>query len=340
MHTLHIFVVPPLDGPVTGGTLYNKHLLAALHEQGASVCVVHSPANIIGRFSTRNGPPRRVQIWVDTLFLDAFAEVSDSCPATTQPCLLTHYLPCLVRLGATLTHEDLSPQEREALVLAKRLLVPSEYLAAELRRLSVPSQRIVVAVPGLRGAQAPHPPEASSTLRALWVGNITDGKGLLGLLDAMAQRGNKHDKLLLSVVGSAAMEPTYAQQCRARVHDDPYLADRVEFLGALPPAQCAAAMQASDLLVSSSRMESYGMALAEARFHGLPIVALDGGNVGFHVMAAHGGQLVRDHQALARALAGLVRDRETLGERRVLAWAHRPMRTWQQTAQDFLHGVT
>ena len=45
----HCFVVPPLHGPITGGTLYNRELLGALRAQaGASIRVLEFSAAVLG----------------------------------------------------------------------------------------------------------------------------------------------------------------------------------------------------------------------------------------------------------------------------------------------------
>jgi hypothetical protein len=59
---------------------------------------------------------------------------------------------------------------------------------------------------------------------------------------------------------------------------DPTLRGRVKLLGELSPAAAVRVMAASNLMLSTSVMESYGMALDEARTLGLPILATAGGH--------------------------------------------------------------
>jgi glycosyltransferase involved in cell wall biosynthesis len=119
--------------------------------------------------------------------------------------------------------------------------------------------------------------------------------------------------------------------------DSPALARRVSLCGAQSPEETAAALARAELLVSASRMESYGMALAEARVVGVPILACAGGNARAHVAPEAGGQLVPDVPALARACLELARAPERLRERIEQARAHAlPARSWHSAAQDFL----
>jgi phosphatidylglycerophosphate synthase len=113
------------------------------------------------------------------------------------------------------------------------------------------------------------------------------------------------------------------------------LAGRVDFTGSLSHDDVIAEMNRSDVLVSASTMESYGMALAEARGLGIPIVALRGGNIDSLVDAAAGGALFDGIDALVSDLIWLADDRVELGRRRERARARRRVRTWDEAALDF-----
>jgi glycosyltransferase involved in cell wall biosynthesis len=111
----------------------------------------------------------------------------------------------------------------------------------------------------------------------------------------------------------------------------------VRLLGPLPHADTLARVAASDVLLSASRMESFGLALAEARALGVPIVARDAGNAAAHVDARAGGVLVADDAELARECVRLAHDPAELARRRAAARALRPpSRSWADAACDFL----
>jgi glycosyltransferase involved in cell wall biosynthesis len=298
----HVFVIPDATERITGGNLYNLRLISALREAGADV---HE--------SGRDGARPEGRVFVDSLYLDAVPRFA--------PChLLAHYLPSLVA-----GHDTLSAAERAALLAAEGFVAPSAFMAGELARLAPEPRPTVVVAPGVEVLHSALP----RVSRALLVANLVPGKGVLPLLRALGPR-----PLALAVVGSHDLDPAYAAACRAA-------GPGVDFKGALPHAQTIAEIAASDFLVSSSRMESFGLALAEARALGVPIVARAGGNAGAHVAELAGGRLVESDEALADECLRLARGGAELEERRHAAQAHRPpARTWADAARDFQAQLT
>lgn len=300
-----LFVVPDPKARISGGNLYNLGLITALREAGVDARVVARAAQ---REESSGASPRADLCLVDSLYL---ADVPRFAPCW----LLAHYLPALVEGRA-----ELSDTERAALLAAEGVVVPSPFMAAALSRLAPEARPVVVVAPGIELAH----PEVERAHRAVVVANLVPGKGVLELLQSLGSR-----RISLVVVGALDHDPAYAAACRAA-------APWVEFLGERTHAETLATVASSDLLISSSRMESFGLALAEARALGVPIVALDRGNAGAHVDGAAGGRLVRTDDELADECIRLAQDRVELERRRDAARAHRPApRTWADAASDF-----
>ncbi|MEM6993290.1 MAG: glycosyltransferase family 4 protein [Myxococcota bacterium] len=312
---VHRFVVPPLSGPPTGGTRYNAELVAALRRRGASVIVAE----------TYEGSDDLT--WVDSLFLPQFSAWAQRGPLG----LLTHYLPTLVRVGARPPREALTEVERSALRCAHGFVVPSPWLAAELVALDVPTARIGVVEPGVRASARPAPGRNGGPLTAVLVANLTPGKGVAPLLEALATRSTTG--FVLRIVGSPEMDPAYADRCRSAAAP---LGRAVVFEGSQPAETCLQRVRGADLLLSASRMESYGMAIADARACGVPVLARRGGNVDNLVSATAGGVLVEDVVELAEAFVALAADRRALERRLAAARAHAPARSWDTAADAFV----
>jgi len=98
---------------------------------------------------------------------------------------------------------------------------------------------------------------------------------------------------------------------------------------------------ASDIFVLASRFEGYGMALAEAIAHGLPVVSTTAGAIPDTVPAGAGLLVPPDNTtALAQALRRLIADppeRQRLATNARAAAAKLP--TWQDSARLFAGAI-
>jgi glycosyltransferase involved in cell wall biosynthesis len=326
---MHWFIVPDLDGPVSGGTLFNRMLIAAANQVGCPC----RPLPIEKARAVLAGAAGEDMFWVDSLYLDEFPALRRAAKTGTQVALILHYLPSLVTHGGGVCASELAPAEANALQAAGTFLVTSLFMRGAIERLVGAGRTIVCVEPGCLAtglAPLPFPPA-----RAVMVANLVPGKGVEPFLVNLAERVEGSDDFCLTVIGGDTFDPPYAERCR-RVGDDSCLRGRVDFAGALPPEETVGRMAASNLFVSASSMESFGMALAEARTLGLPIVACTGGNVATLVDRACGGELAGSPEALASAFLALCRD--TAEHRRRMASARAgglPARSWIEAAREF-----
>jgi glycosyltransferase involved in cell wall biosynthesis len=134
-------------------------------------------------------------------------------------------------------------------------------------------------------------------------------------------------------VGSLTRHPETAVRIRnviARLG----LGERVSLLGELDERAVADCYDSADVFVLPTLQETYGMAVAEALAHGLPVVATETGSIPAMVGNA-AGLIVRrgDTPALGAALARIIGDpalRQQLSEG--AADAARRLPTWEQAA--------
>jgi glycosyltransferase involved in cell wall biosynthesis len=154
------------------------------------------------------------------------------------------------------------------------------------------------------------------------------------LLEALA--GLQHLPWSLHNVGSATRHPATAQGLQS-ICDALGLARRVSWHGEVDDTALSAHYAAADLFVLPSWHEGYGMAVAEALAHGLPVVASHAGALAQTLPRAAGLQVPPgDLLALRSALAELIGDpptRQACATAALEAGARLP--TWQQAAQCF-----
>jgi glycosyltransferase involved in cell wall biosynthesis len=328
----HWFVVPPLEGPITGGTLYNRQLLRELRAAGAQGGPLDVAQALVALAEGRPG-----YYWVDTLLLEHVPALCRAQQSGQKVGLFLHYLPSLFARGADLTPPDLSREEDAALRAVEAFLAPSDFMRGVVTRLVGASRPVLVVHPG-RFASGPAAPRApNAAMHAVVAANLVAGKGIAPFLRALASELGGVDDFRLSIVGSADIDREYAAKCHRLAAEHRGLASRVVFEGPLPPEVVVERMAESDLLVSASVMESYGMALAEARTLGLPILAHRGGNVAELTDVEAGSILTQDHGDLARSFIHLARSPEELLERRGRATAKAlPARAWAEAAREFV----
>jgi glycosyltransferase involved in cell wall biosynthesis len=98
----------------------------------------------------------------------------------------------------------------------------------------------------------------------------------------------------------------------------------------------------SNIFISASQMESYGMALHEARALGLPVLAVDAGNVREHVASREQGVLYRSAAELAEGCVALMRGPERLSHLVQTAFESKPVDSysWDDAAELLIAQVT
>jgi glycosyltransferase involved in cell wall biosynthesis len=332
-----LFAVFPsgVDDPArpSGGNVYDRRVLRGLAGHGWEVCELAiagswprpEPADLVELDALLVGIPAGAVVLVDGLVACAAASV------------LPQYAGRL-RL-VVLLHMPVGPDdaERQVLTCAAAVVTTSDWSRERLRHW-YGVRDVAVVVPGV------DPPGVAPSRRAgggtsfLSVAAVHPGKGLDVLLEALATLGDR--AWTLHCVGSLDVDPDYASALELQVYARSW-ERRVTFTGPLTHRGVSAAYDAADLLVVPSRSESYGMVVAEALAHGIPVVASSVGGVpealGPAPAGARPGLLVPpdDPAALAGALRGWLDD-PLLRERLSVAAARRRpgLRTWAETVSE------
>jgi glycosyltransferase involved in cell wall biosynthesis len=315
---------------VSGGNIYNRELAKAL--AALTTISVQSFAEAAGMIASKE-PGLYL---FDTLELE---QVSRLPPRTAEQRigLVVHHLP------------SLEPGEKETNAFANEhtrlrhfdfFIATSDFTHGLLKSRGFAESAILTVPPGTSsGNDEPGAPRAyEAPLSAVIVANLIPRKGVLPLLEALAAREPTTAAFFLRVIGRTDMDPAYAEACRRTAAVSPSLRDAVRIEGPVAHARLGEVYEASHLFVSAAFVETFGMAVHEARAHGLPILALDGGYVCRHFTDGDDGFSCHSHADLARKLGELAGDERrmtTLFER---ARETRPttLTTWREAAERFL----
>jgi glycosyltransferase involved in cell wall biosynthesis len=266
----------------TGGYLYDKRLAQELAALGWHVAPLQldgsfphpTPAALASAGAALAGLPGGALVLVDGLAFGVMPEIARAEAARLRLIALVHH-PLGYEAGLDAgTAARLVESERSALAHCRAVIVTSattrETLVAEF---GVPPDRITVAEPGTDPMPVA-PGSGTQEPALLAVGAVTPRKDFPTLIRALAP--SRELGWRLAIAGSLTRDPAAAAALSDVIarHD---LADRVTLLGELDATALKEAYGRSDLFVSSSVYEGYGMAAAEAVASGLPIVAVAGG---------------------------------------------------------------
>ena len=350
----------------TGGYHYARKLLAVLKRRGVAAHVHRladsfpSPDAAALEHAGRvlSGIATGSLVVVDGLAFGAMAQSAAAHASRLKLIALVHH-PLALETGIGAAEATrLAASERAALACARAVVVTSPATAAALHDYGVAPSRITVVLPGTarpsvtadaaaegegaddgEGAENGWEARPRTAVSLLCVASLTPRKGHLDLVEALAGCGSRNADMSwrLLCIGSLERDAACAARIRARI-EALGLERQVILAGERDEAGVARAYARADAFVLASHHEGYGMVLAEAIAHGLPVVSTTAGAIPDTVPAG-AGLLVPpgDVEALGRALARLIGQpalRRSLSLAARLAAASLP--DWDAAAARFL----
>lgn len=144
----------------------------------------------------------------------------------------------------------------------------------------------------------------SDTLRLLSIGDPWFTKGLDLLIEAVGIASQKVSWKIELLLGDEIPNRSTLQELASSYG----IRDRVQFIGRLSRMEVRKAMQSTDIYVSASRLETFGVTMVEALSCGKPVIATrTAGASDIFREAPEFGQMVPvgDVQALARAIVNI-----------------------------------
>ena len=277
------FLVPGDLHTRTGGYTYDRHIIEGLRARQWTVDVLPlgegypapDAAALARAARVVEGLPDEALAVVDGLAFGVLPELARRHAQRLNWVALVHH-PLALETGLDAARRQaLADSERRALVHARGVIVTSHATARALADFEVEASRIVVVEPGTEPA-----PLASGSggdaLSLLCVATLTPRKGHALLVEALA--GLKDRRWVLHCAGSLTMDAACAGAL-ARAIDAHGLRERVLLHGEQDETGLRALYAKADAFVLPSFHEGYGMALAEALAHGLPVISTRAGAI-------------------------------------------------------------
>lgn len=335
------FVFPGDPETLTGGYTYGRRIVEACRSLGASVTVLALPNgypvpdedNLARTEQILAAIPDGSLVVFDGLAYSAVPELVTRHAQRLRFVALVHH-PLADETGASCEdRRRLFDSEKTSLSHARAVIVSSPFTRIRLQDFNVEPARCFVVEPGIDDAPFNDVREDANPVRLLYVASLTERKGHLDLFEALHMLTGWNWKL--DLVGPADLAPDYGVTVLDAAKA---FGAAVRYHGALPEAELADLYRDADLYVSPAKYEGYGMALAKAVVHGLPIIAVDGGAVST-TPAGHAANLVPvdDPAGLAQALQQAISDP---ADRKHLAHQSRAARAglmdWMDAGRKFL----
>ncbi|MCA1284261.1 glycosyltransferase family 4 protein [Salipiger bermudensis] len=276
------FAIPGDHRQKTGGFIYQRRLLEELQASGRHVEHVRLPAEAAAAeqdvalraevAEVLEALPPDQPLILDGLLFAAMETAQLArlrCPVVA---MLHHPMGMEQGLAPDLSRQLLA-QEMANIRHAEAVVVTSPHTRQTYIGLGADPDRITVALPGYDGPRDLTGVEAGP--RILSVGLLARRKGHDVLIRALARIADLDWSA--QIVGKS-FDPVVEAELRALIAETG-LGGRVALAGELPDAALARAYREARLFALATRYEGYGMALAEALCHGLPIVTCAGGAV-------------------------------------------------------------
>ena len=327
------FLVPEPEGMVSGGNIYNRHLIDALNNIGVYTEIIQ-PSDFPFLLFDKN---KKTPVFIDTLYLKDTKPIIQKYKDQLFSVLIVHHLESLYPPKNHSSVDYFNLFEKPLFELIDAFLTSSQFTADYLIKNKI--EKPIAAIPpplafktGLNSERVFFP------INALMVANLVERKGVLPFLKILSEHLNfkKELNFKINIIGNDAIEPGYANKCKKLIEKNEALKKAIIYHGEQSPKIVEQFYLRSNLFISASFMETYGMALQEAAAFRLAILALCRGNVPYHIKEGANGFLFDGLKGLTKRLLAWSDDENgfTAFSKKVNApTSNENSYTWQQAAE-------
>lgn len=319
---------------VSGGNIYNEAIIKALRGENWTVDIVDF-AFIEQHVQSANSDKKI--LLVDSLFLNELFSLSKTRLNQWYLILIVHHLESLYPPKGYSSKSYFEEQEKALLLPFDAFLTTSNYTKQYLVERGL-NQKMIVIPPALN-FEPTILNRSTEKLSVIIVSNLVERKGILPFLKELSllELEKYSGQLTIDIYGTDQIELDYAQTCYDFLEANERLKQYVHFRGSVSQMKLQAAYQHANLFISCSFMESYGMALQEAVAYRLPILALEGGNIAYHINSKKNGFLTNNIKELVGQLKQLLENKNEFYQLVASAGRYCPYQdyTWKDAARQF-----
>ncbi len=338
-------IVPGRLETWSGGYGYDRRILEGLSRRGWSVTVrtldasFPRPSTAARAHAARElaAIPDGGAVLIDGLALGVLpGEVEREQTRLRLIALVHHPLAAETGIDPN-TAAEFEASERRALAAVRLVVVTSSATADMLAGYGVGRGRIAVVEPGTDRAALARG-SRGERVHLLCVAALVPRKGHQTLARALAMIAE--DRWRLTCVGSVHRDPRTVDELRSRLRADG-LEDRVLLAGEVDESSLVDCYDSADVFVLPTLYEGYGMAVAEALAHGLPVVGSATGAI--PELLAQGAGLVvppGDPEALAAALLQVLDPAARAKLAEGARHARNRLPTWEQATDAMANALT
>ena len=273
MH-LHLIISDEISS-LTGGYIYNNHIVEGLRRQGYSI-KVHTLMNDFPFPSQES-----IKLCRNILISIPIGEVIifDSLVFGVIPDLLKEikpYHPIVALMHLPLMFGDFNDESKmlltalefEAFNYANLIIVTSKFLKSKLQSIGIDSDRIKVVIPGV-SIYSHKTHYALKPSHLLYVANYTVNKSHNLLIEALS--GLKHLDWTLHCYGNVETDSACFNSLSGLVNEN-FLQNRIMLCKSVHGKALSSVYSSADIFIHPSSFETYGMVLSEALSHGIPVI--------------------------------------------------------------------
>jgi glycosyltransferase involved in cell wall biosynthesis len=260
----YLFVVPEYESFVSGGNIYNRLFIDAL--------------SAIAKVETKNwasflpGYPIDTIIVIDSIYIELIESENEQLKKNSV--LLLHHLDIFYEEK---NNSKLISKRLKQLSTFEFFIATGQFTYDWLVQVGIKKENIFFLTPVIQIQGSKKYNDQNLKRRLLMVGNLLPRKGYMEFLTALDCE--KSSEIQITILGDKNIDTSYSKDILKMIERSPYLNNVCSIKETVANESMPAYFDENDVMISASHFETFGIAVHEALFYGLPVWAIAAGNI-------------------------------------------------------------